>query len=82
MKESKIREFFKAKGLRVKLNHYHLPKIGGGSPFETAVSIYNSDGDLVASGASYCSPHDNPVKAIGRAKALGRAYADYLRKQL
>jgi len=58
----------------VKMGDYSALDPRGG---ETVASVFDTDGNLVASGVACCHAKDNYSKRIGRAIALGRALKAY-----
>lgn len=46
------------------------------SPYVAIAKIYNDKHEFIGQGVSYCSPHDNPNRLIGRHRAVVRACKD------
>lgn len=87
MKPEKIIEFFKEKGLNVAVKHFHPNTDAGariitkhlGIKYRTIATISDENGQVIVQEIATCAPGDQPVRRVGYSKALGRAYATYIR---
>lgn len=74
-------QFQEAQRARQVATHAHnwSTIVDEGSPWATRIDALDDDGNVLASGWSFCSPYDNPSRAKGRLIARGRLHGALVR---